>query len=413
MVEGCGPDTEFDVDALRATIQSLTNDMALLRNALDHSSDFVFFVETSGDWHTNETVTRRMGYDLDYHPDDPLDVVHPDDRDFAAGAMAEIFSGTRTEYDPVEVRLVRADGTVLTYEFLGRRVEDEATTVAVVLTGRDVTEIRAARAAILEHERRRDELEVATKQARLDARLQQAQRLESLSRLGAGVAHDFNNLLGVVQNHLLVVERHGVLDDRGTESLGAAREALDLAGDLIRRLLQFGDSADCAPEPFDVAAATRDLHALLALATPPEVDLDLVVSDEAIVILATRGEWEQIVLNLVLNSAEAISGPGGITVSVELDDGHARLRVTDTGRGMPHHIRERAFDPFFTTKATANASGLGLSTVYAFVQRAGADITIDSEPGNGTVVTIAWPTVGSPQRSTSADSLTSATPIRS
>jgi two-component system, cell cycle sensor histidine kinase and response regulator CckA len=394
MVEGGDPDTELD--ALSSTVRALADSEARLRATLDNSSDFIFFVEQSGEWDANQTATRRMGYEPSYHPDDPLLFVHPDDRSMAADALAEIFAGQRGENEPVELRLLHADGAILTYEFLGRRVDEAATDLAVVVTARDVTELRAARAAILEHERERDELEIAAKQARLDARLQQAQRLESLSRLGAGVAHDFNNLIGVVQNHMLVVERHGVLDHHGMESLAAAREALALAGDLVHRLLQVGEVSDLTAERFDVAAATRDLHALLDRATPADVELVLTISDDPLEVRATRGEWEQIVLNLVLNAAEAITGPGTIRVSLFAAEGHARLDVVDTGRGMPHHVRERAFDPFFTTKATANASGLGLSTVYAFVQRAGGTIAIDSEPGDGTTVTIAWPIAESP-----------------
>jgi PAS domain S-box-containing protein len=389
MVEGDGPDPGFD--ARDAATRALADSEARLRATLDNSSDFIFFVETSGEWHTNDTVTRRMGYDIDYHPDDPLDVVHPDDHASAAAALAEIFAGERGENDPVEVRLVHADGSILTYEFLGRRVEDTATDLAVVVTGRDVSELREARASILEHERRRHELELAAKQARLDARLQQAQRLESVSRLGAGVAHDFNNLIGIVQNHLRVVERHGVLDARGTESLNDAREALALAGDLVRRLLQFGEPSGSTPEHFDIAAATRELQTLLHGATRTDVELVLSIPEGPIEVRATRGEWEQIVLNLVLNAAEAIVGSGTITVSLGADEKWAHLEVVDTGRGMPHHVRHRALDPFFTTKATANASGLGLPTVYAFVQRAGGSITIDSELGSGTAVRIDWP----------------------
>ncbi len=363
-------DAQSTIDALHARIAELTRSETRLRAALDNSTDMVIFLEVGGDWSANNTATRRLGYDPEYHPPHPIEVVHPNDREMTLNALRTVLDGQWDETQPLIARLRHADGHYGHYELRGRSILAPESPRAAVITARGVDAEYAARA---------------------ETRMQQAQRLESLHRLGAGVAHDFCNLVGAVANHLTVIERHADLDDHALGSLAAAREALDIAGELSRRLLQFGDTRERATTPVDLVEILESVDALVRRALSENIDVRYRLPETPVIVPAARGEWEQIVLNLVLNASEAMPEGGTVHVGLDLHDDMVELWVTDSGRGMPAHVIARAFDPFFTTKAITNATGLGLSTVFSFAQAAGGDVEIESQTGVGTTVRVRWP----------------------
>ena len=366
VVDGVGD----EVDELRSQVAELARNVQRLRTALDNSTDMVFYLEIGGDWSANNTVTRELGFHPDYHPDHPVELVHPDDRASALRALASVVEGTWAETQPLIVRIRHADDRYDHYELRGRRVLGPDGPEAVVITARNVNAELAARA---------------------EARWQQAQRLESVHRLGAGVAHDFCNLVGAVANHLTIIERHAQLDGAAVASITSARDALTIAGDLSRRLLQFGDTNEQATSTIDLVDVIKGVDTLIRPTLPRDVDLRYEVPDHPVLVEAARGEWEQIMLNLALNAGEAMVGHGTIHITLATEADVVECRVRDDGLGMPAHVRDRAFDPFFTTKSTANASGLGLSTVFSFVRGAGGTVEIDSAPQEGTTVRVRWP----------------------
>ncbi len=240
---------------------------------------------------------------------------------------------------------------------------------------------------------------------RIEAELVQARKLEAVGRLAGGVAHDFNNLLTVIQLELPVLAR-GVAGqpalERCANDLG---QAVTRAAALTARLLTFARREVVRPEPLDVSEVVRELEPMVSRLLRGQIELAVVLSESAWVI-ADRAGLERVLLNLVVNAHEAITGAGRVEVSVgevSLDDGEARgllggragefvcLTVRDTGRGMNQDQISHMFEPFYTTKGLEHGSGLGLATVYGIVTQVGGFFKVSSTFGTGTSISIYLP----------------------
>jgi two-component system, cell cycle sensor histidine kinase and response regulator CckA len=236
-------------------------------------------------------------------------------------------------------------------------------------------------------ERRRS----AEERAELEARLVQAQRLESVGQLAGGVAHDFNNLLSVMLSCVDFASRelpadHPVRDD--VEEIG---RAADRAAALTRQLLMFSRREVVMPQVVDVAALVRDLERLLNRTLSERVALRISCGPDVVPVLIDPRQLEQVLVNLAVNARDAMPEGGTLSIAVGGTDGGVRITVADDGVGMSPEVRERAFEPFFTTKEAGEGTGLGLASVHGVVTDAGGTIDISSEIGAGTVVTIFLP----------------------
>jgi CheY-like chemotaxis protein len=245
--------------------------------------------------------------------------------------------------------------------------------------------------------------------------LQQAQRLEAIGQLAAGVAHDFNNLLAVILIYADLVTKHveakagqtPVAEDllvvaADTEKI---RLAAERAAALTHQLLIFGRRGDMEPKVLDLNEIVTDLQELLGRTIGEHITLRFRLDPDLSAVRIDPSAIYQVVMNLVINARDAMAQGGTLTietVNVECDrpmlwgsdlgiGNYVRLRVTDTGCGMPQAVAARAFDPFFTTKPTGEGSGLGLATVYGIVKQAEGDVRLYSEPDHGTVVTVYLP----------------------
>jgi len=244
----------------------------------------------------------------------------------------------------------------------------------------------------------------ALRQAQPDksqAQLQQAQRLENLGQLAGGVAHDFNNLLAVILNYVTFA----------SEELGAATDAdwparCESARSDLGQIKRAGERA---------ASLTRQLLAFARreVIQPQVLDLDIVITAVEEMLRRTLGEHVELVFSLAgdlvaraLNARDAMPAGGTLTVdtsniTVDADTvaggskarpgQNIRLRVSDTGTGMPAEVIEHAFEPFYTTKEEGAGTGLGLATVYGIVTQVDGHVQIYSEPGTGTTFTITFP----------------------
>jgi PAS domain S-box-containing protein len=289
----------------------------------------------------------------------------------------------------------------------------EGTTAIVVV--RDLSEAK-------EFERRRDE-ELA--RATREARIAQSRRLESLGQLAGGVAHDFNNLLGVILNYAEFVADELEEGTSAHTDVVEIRKAAARATDLTRQLLIFSRREVVKPTPVDLNEVVRDVGRLLRRTLGEHVELVLNPGQGLPAVLADPGQIEQVLVNLAVNARDAMPDGGRLRIEtreVELDGDflrehpelspgrYVRLTVADDGVGMEPEIAARAFEPFFSTKSKGEGTGLGLATVYGIVTGAGGQISVYTEPGEGTVFRVHLPAVDSPVPTGSsepADDLTS------
>lgn len=238
-----------------------------------------------------------------------------------------------------------------------------------------------------------------TSRRAVEAELMHAQKMDVLGQLTGGVAHDFNNFLVAILGNLeLLLPR---LADRGDEHLMAdrARRAAERASRLTRRLLAFARRQPLQAERIAVDTMLAEMLDLIEYSAGLRTEVVLVESEQAGWVEVDRGQLENAILNLTLNSVAAMPEGGKLTLSVRHDEVlpamNARrsvvLSVADTGCGIAPMLLEKVVEPFFTTKAAGEGSGLGLSSVYGFVRQSGGDLRIHSEVGRGTTVELWLP----------------------
>jgi hypothetical protein len=253
---------------------------------------------------------------------------------------------------------------------------------------------------------------VRSDRAHLQSQLQQGQRLEVLGQLAGGVAHDFNNLLAVILNYAAFVAEELATTPQSESMAAAGRDvgqiqrAAERATALTHQLLAFARREVIQPRALDLNDVVIDVKQLLDRTIGEEVVLQTDLSPDVWPILADTGQIEQVLVNLVVNARDAMSGGGTLciqtsNVCVDADvtaagqrrraGSYVRLSVSDTGTGMTDEVIAHVFEPFYTTKRDGSGTGLGLATVYGIVAQAGGTIDIDSQLGVGTTFTMMFP----------------------
>lgn len=236
--------------------------------------------------------------------------------------------------------------------------------------------------------------------------LRQTQKIEAVGKLAGGIAHDFNNLLAVIllQTDLLLARTPQ--DDPGRVRVEEIRAATERASGLTRQLLAFSRAHVQQPRILDLNAVVNDTTRLLRRLINEDIELRIAVDPEPIEVLADPDQLTQVILNLAINSRDAMPRGGYFSVRTSrtvvtparVPEGaapgpYAVLTVSDSGQGMSRETRERAFEPFYTTRAPGQGSGLGLSTVYGIIRQSGGHIALESEVGLGTTFRIYLPIV--------------------
>lgn len=247
--------------------------------------------------------------------------------------------------------------------------------------------------------------EAATREE-AEAKLRQVQKMEAVGQLTGGIAHDFNNMLAVVIGALDLMERRIGQGRTDIERyLVAARDGASRAAALTQRLLAFSRRQPLAPTALDVNDMLTGMIELLVRTLGEGVVIETRFARRLEAVVADRNQLENVVLNLAVNSRDAMPQGGTLTIETEqrvLEPAEAEhheiatgdyveIRIRDTGTGMPPEIVARAFDPFFTTKGVGKGTGLGLSQVFGFVRQSGGYVAIDSEPSRGTCVRVLLP----------------------
>jgi nitrogen-specific signal transduction histidine kinase/ActR/RegA family two-component response regulator len=299
------------------------------------------------------------------------------------------------------MKVARLDGKTITAELHGLSFVKDGK-AHMIACGRDVTAQREA-----------------------DAKLQQAQKMESVGQLTGGVAHDFNNLLTVVIGGLDAVVDRVPADLR--PSVDSALRAADRGAGLIRKLLAFSRRQVLAPERLDLNKLTAGMDDLLRRTLGAQVEIEMALQEGTWPVLADKGQLENALLNLAINARDAMAGGGKLTIetdNIHLDEDYAAsnpevkagdyamLAVTDTGTGMPPDVVARAFEPFFTTKAAGKGTGLGLSMIYGFAKQSAGHLKIYSEVGHGTTMRLYLPRQAAGEAVATASKAVSASDLR-
>ena len=251
-----------------------------------------------------------------------------------------------------------------------------------------------------------------TEQYRLEEQLRQVQRMESVGTLAGGIAHDFNNILSIAIGYLARLEKQGADPEAQARTVESIRKALSRGTGLVQQLLTFARKASGAPEPVQVNEIVRDFSTLLKETFPSSIRFEVKLNENVPLLLADPGQLQQAMMNLCINSRDAILDAGrpdkiGGTMTIETgiipgdelrerfpaaaEEQYVLVRVEDTGAGMDEATKGRIFEPFFTTKAPGKGTGLGLSVVYGIVEGHHGFIDVDSVVGKGTSISMYFP----------------------
>jgi two-component system cell cycle sensor histidine kinase/response regulator CckA len=242
-----------------------------------------------------------------------------------------------------------------------------------------------------------------TRQRELEQQFQEAQKMEAVAQVAAGVAHDF-------KNHLMVISAcTDMLEVNGEKNAGLRNQiqtTVTKSVTLARQLMAFSRRQKLTPEVLDLGSTLPELWKMLPRLTGPSINSSLEVGATVWSIYADRSQFEQIVMNLAVNARDAMPTGGSLKISasnltLQTDTScngvfvpagdYVQLKVSDTGHGMSDQVLSQIFQPFFTTKAKDKGTGLGLAAVHSIVKQSGGFISVESETGRGSTFEILWP----------------------
>jgi PAS domain S-box-containing protein len=371
--------------AEQALRESEQNFQLLLKGARDYA---IYMLDTDGrvrSW--NDSAQRIKGYDADEIIGRHFRIFLPEDVRATDIADQALITAAREGQYEGEVWLVRKDGS----RFFASIVMDAIRNEAGELIGfaklvRDVTDQREAQMA----------LEQAEEQ------LAQAQKMEALGQLTGGIAHDFNNLLMIVSGYAQILQGR-LKEPKEKQAVEAIRAATGRGEKLTRQLLAFSRRQQLMPVVVDLRSRIDTVRDMLAPSLRGNIELVCDVEDKIWPVKVDLNELELALVNIAVNARDAMPDGGTITLSarnVVLKPGSAAgalagdfvaLAIIDIGSGMAPDVLQRVFEPFFTTKPVGKGTGLGLSQVHGFANQSGGAVTVKSEPGTGTVVTVYLP----------------------
>ncbi|MDI2590561.1 ATP-binding protein [Pseudomonas sp. 681] len=332
--------------------------------------------------------------------------IHPDDQAWVKEQVTQTVE-TGAPYH-AEYRVLRPDGSYLWVlasgccEFNEQGVPLRFPGVLI-----DIHERKSAEESLLKFTRNLEQRVAEEVDARLAAeeQLRQSQKLEAIGGLTGGVAHDFNNLLQVIAGNLHLLARHEPDNANVQRRVRASIAAVERGAKLSSQLLAFARRQPLSPAVCDPRQVFEGLAELLQRALGETIQLDVQLPAESWHIHVDRNQFENAILNLLINARDAMNGEGVIELEAQnivLDrrfcagkgivaGDYVRVMVADSGVGMPPQVLAQAFEPFFTTKADGQGTGLGLSMVFGFVKQSGGHIEMSSVVGEGTRVQVYFP----------------------
>ncbi len=241
----------------------------------------------------------------------------------------------------------------------------------------------------------------------IETQLRQSQKMEAIGKLTGGMAHDFNNLLGIIIGNIALGLRQVKGDQRLEKRLETALMAANRGAELTKRMLAIARRQPLQPKPVSINSVIKELAQMLPQTLGSDIEMILDLDDNLPLILLDESGFEALLLNLSINSRDAMPDGGTFTVQTSVkakkdiqaalphtiirDSVYIHIAVSDTGTGMTPEALSRAFEPFFTTKEKGKGTGLGLAMIYGFVKQSYGYIVLDSSEGEGTTVHIYLP----------------------
>ena len=317
-----------------------------------------------------------------------LDFVHPDDKASTLAAAQELSRGIPAIN--FSNRYLCKDGTYKWIEWTS--IPDPKAGVTYTIA-RDITEDKRAK----------------EERSKLEAQLQQAQKMEAIGTLAGGIAHDFNNILGAIMGYTELCLLDAPEMSRLKTNLNQVLRATDRAKNLVRQILAFSRQSEQEEKPILLGPIVKEALKMLRASIPSTIEIRQNIGQEAGTILADPTQIHQVLMNLCTNAAHAMRETGGI-LEVILEDvdlvgdlaekypdmepgGYERLTVRDTGHGMEQSLLKRIFDPYFTTKEKGVGTGLGLAAVHGIVKSFNGGIVVESAPEKGATFQVLLPRV--------------------
>ena len=374
-----------DITRARQAQEALTASEKQYRDLVETSDDLIWSVDIAGRW---TFVNRKAAMGIfGYEPAEMLgrpfyDFMTPERARKDLQTFAQVKSGEpRFHY---ETEMIRKDGMPVALSFNAIVLLDAKGGMAGA-TG-TATDITARK--------------------RLEEQFRQSQKMEAIGKLAGGVAHDFNNLLTAIFGHCDVLLGGAELPAGARDGLHEIRGAAQRAASLTQQLLAFSRKQVLSPRVLDLNVVVGNLEKMLRRLIGEHIELVTTLGPDLWRVKADPGQIEQVLLNLAVNSRDAMSQGGRLTIdtsNVTVGSGgrgapydlpagrYALLTVRDTGCGIDDSVKARVFEPFFTTKQLGQGTGLGLATVYGIVKQSNGHILLASEPDRGTEFTIYLP----------------------
>jgi two-component system cell cycle sensor histidine kinase/response regulator CckA len=380
---------EQEITGHKQAVQALQQSEERYRTLVENASDIVFRTDSTGHFtFINPAGMRIAGYEEEviigmHYPA----LIHPRMLDetikFFSRQFLKNLPDTYLEY-----AIITKDGREV---WLGQNTQlimEDGNLTGFQAVSRDITARKQAEES----------------QRILEERLQQADKMEAIGTLAGGIAHDFNNLLMGIQGYASMTLLNLDTANPNYERLKRIEQQVQSGADLTSQLLGFARGGRYEVKPTNMNEIIQKTSSLFGR-TKKEIAINRKLANDLCNVEVDRGQMEQVFLNLYVNAWQAMPGGGDIyleTRNVILNDEqvlpfcgkpgkHVEITITDTGTGMDEKTKEKIFEPFFTTKEMGRGTGLGLATVYGIIKGHQGMISVESEPGQGTIFTIYLP----------------------
>lgn len=362
---------------------ALASSEARLRSIVDNAPISILLKDVEGRFIVvGQEFTRRYGLKAE-------DMLGKTDHDL----HAKVFADASREIDEEILATGRPKTVEVAIQFIDGREHDVIITKFPVLN--DAGETTALGSISVD----------VTEQREIEAQLQQAQKMEAVGQLTGGIAHDFNNILMAAQGNLEFLGERAEFDDKALATYERIVSAIESGAALTSRLLTFSRKQFLEPAVVDPASIVRNMAGLLARSIGENISIDIMASDDLWLSKVDVAQLESAVLNLSLNARDSMPNGGRLSIdcsnfNAEAEDAerlgilsgdYVTIQFADVGGGIDPDIRDRIFEPFFTTKERGKGSGLGMSMVYGFAKQSDGGVSVDSELGKGTTISLYLP----------------------